>query len=271
MVMLNDLDRFHLVIDVIDRVPGLGLDGGAPAPADGRRARLRAAPTRASTATIRPRSATGPGRTPSGCASSSSTPGSSSLKLSLLDGDEAVWSESLPSPGGRIDADAAADDDPARRPGRRRRPPHRPRRQRVRRRRCGSTTGVVRRLEALTDLAPLHQPKSLQALEAVQRRRCRTMPAVACFDTAFHARMPAGRVDLRPAARVAQALGPPPLRLPRALARLRVGAARRSSPGGRSRSCGSSPATSAPARRSPPSRAASRSTRRWASRRSRGS
>jgi xylulose-5-phosphate/fructose-6-phosphate phosphoketolase len=25
MVMLNDLDRFHLVIDVIDRVPGLGV------------------------------------------------------------------------------------------------------------------------------------------------------------------------------------------------------------------------------------------------------
>jgi xylulose-5-phosphate/fructose-6-phosphate phosphoketolase len=24
MVMLNDLDRFHLVTDVIDRVPGLG-------------------------------------------------------------------------------------------------------------------------------------------------------------------------------------------------------------------------------------------------------
>ena len=28
MVMLNDLDRFHLVMDVIDRVPGLGSDAG---------------------------------------------------------------------------------------------------------------------------------------------------------------------------------------------------------------------------------------------------
>ena len=28
MVMLNDLDRFHLVIDVIDRVPGLASRAG---------------------------------------------------------------------------------------------------------------------------------------------------------------------------------------------------------------------------------------------------
>ena len=28
MVMLNDLDRYHLVIDVIDRVPGLGPKAG---------------------------------------------------------------------------------------------------------------------------------------------------------------------------------------------------------------------------------------------------
>ena len=38
MVMLNDLDRFHLVIDVIDNVPSLGSVAGQPAPEDGRRA-----------------------------------------------------------------------------------------------------------------------------------------------------------------------------------------------------------------------------------------
>ncbi|MEZ0077396.1 phosphoketolase [Planotetraspora sp. GP83] len=26
MAMLNDIDRYHLVMDVIDRVPGLGLE-----------------------------------------------------------------------------------------------------------------------------------------------------------------------------------------------------------------------------------------------------
>ena len=49
---------------------------------------------------------------------------------------------------------------------------------------------VVRRLEALTDLAPLHQPKSLHALETVSAV-LPGVPAVACFDTAFHARIPA--------------------------------------------------------------------------------
>ena len=51
-------------------------------------------------------------------------------------------------------------------------------------------TGEVRqRLEALTDLAPLHQPKSLAALDAVTSVLPDT-PAVACFDTAFHATIP---------------------------------------------------------------------------------
>ncbi len=48
------------------------------------------------------------------------------------------------------------------------------------------TSEVRRRLESLTDLAPLHQPKSLAALDAVQAVLPDT-PAVACFDTAFHA------------------------------------------------------------------------------------
>jgi acetate kinase len=49
---------------------------------------------------------------------------------------------------------------------------------------------VRRRLEALTDLAPLHQPKSLAALDAVTRL-LPDLPAVACFDTAFHVTIPA--------------------------------------------------------------------------------
>ncbi len=48
---------------------------------------------------------------------------------------------------------------------------------------------VIGRLAALTDLAPLHQPKSLAALEAVSAV-LPAVPAVACFDTAFHATLP---------------------------------------------------------------------------------
>jgi acetate kinase len=51
------------------------------------------------------------------------------------------------------------------------------------------TKEVRRRLESLTDLAPLHQPKSLAALDAVTTVLPDT-PAVACFDTAFHATIP---------------------------------------------------------------------------------
>ena len=51
------------------------------------------------------------------------------------------------------------------------------------------TAEVRRRLEALTDLAPLHQPKSLAALDAVSAL-LPSVPAIACFDTAFHATIP---------------------------------------------------------------------------------
>lgn len=52
------------------------------------------------------------------------------------------------------------------------------------------TGAVLERMTALTDLAPLHQPKSLASLHAVAGVLPDT-PAVACFDTAFHATMPA--------------------------------------------------------------------------------
>jgi acetate kinase len=45
-------------------------------------------------------------------------------------------------------------------------------------------------LERLVPLAPLHQPKALAAASAAARARP-DLPAVACFDTAFHASLPA--------------------------------------------------------------------------------
>jgi len=48
---------------------------------------------------------------------------------------------------------------------------------------------VRRRIEELADLAPLHQPKSLRALDATVSL-LPDVPAVASFDTAFHAGMP---------------------------------------------------------------------------------
>ncbi len=49
---------------------------------------------------------------------------------------------------------------------------------------------VRQQLEDLVDLAPLHQPKSLAALDEVTAV-LPSVPVVACFDTAFHATIPA--------------------------------------------------------------------------------
>ncbi|MBB5801639.1 acetate kinase [Saccharothrix ecbatanensis] len=49
---------------------------------------------------------------------------------------------------------------------------------------------VRRALVDLTSLAPLHQPKSLAGLDAVHKL-LPDVPAVACFDTAFHTTIPA--------------------------------------------------------------------------------
>jgi acetate kinase len=112
--------------------------------------------------------------------------GSSSLKLRVLDhDDEVVASADLPAPRGSADSDAVraaiGSFGPVSAVGHR--VVH------------GGTlyTGPVLitkevrwRLESLTDLAPLHQPKSLAALDAVWSAAPET-PAVGCFDTAFHA------------------------------------------------------------------------------------
>ncbi|MEU5994481.1 acetate/propionate family kinase [Spirillospora sp. NPDC047418] len=49
---------------------------------------------------------------------------------------------------------------------------------------------VTERLHELADLAPLHQPASLHALSEITSA-LPGVPAVACFDTAFHATLPA--------------------------------------------------------------------------------
>ena len=52
------------------------------------------------------------------------------------------------------------------------------------------TDALLGDLRALTPLAPLHQPIALDAVIAV-RRVAPELPAVTCFDTAFHADLPA--------------------------------------------------------------------------------
>jgi acetate kinase len=50
--------------------------------------------------------------------------------------------------------------------------------------------GVISKISELTDLAPLHQPRALAGIQAA-RQALPAVPGVACFDTAFHATMPA--------------------------------------------------------------------------------
>ena len=58
---------------------------------------------------------------------------------------------------------------------------------------------VLTQIKALTDLAPLHQPRALAAIAAA-RALLPQVPQVACFDTAFHATLPpaAGPTPCRP-------------------------------------------------------------------------
>ena len=51
------------------------------------------------------------------------------------------------------------------------------------------TQDVLAGIESLTHLAPLHQPKAVAGMRAVERL-LPGVPQVACFDTAFHVTMP---------------------------------------------------------------------------------
>jgi acetate kinase len=115
--------------------------------------------------------------------------GSSSLKLRLLDAnDEIAWSHELAATGGRFDERelraVIAEVDRADASGHR--VVHGGARHAAAER---VDDRLLRELHDLTDLAPLHQPRTLNALEAVLHARPE-LPAVACFDTAFHATMP---------------------------------------------------------------------------------
>ena len=116
--------------------------------------------------------------------------GSSSLKLSLLgSGDELLAEEELAAPQAEVDpnalrsalgggvGDADAVGHRIVHGGARFREP------------VVVDEGVRRALDELVDLAPLHQPKSLAALDAVSSA-LPGVPAVACFDTAFHTTLP---------------------------------------------------------------------------------
>ncbi|MGI8712927.1 MAG: acetate/propionate family kinase [Solirubrobacteraceae bacterium] len=115
--------------------------------------------------------------------------GSSSVKLSVLDGEQLIAGHELAAERARVDperlADAVTELGPVDAVGHRivhggaqfRDP-------------VLVDPEVVQALTELSSLAPLHQAKSLDALAAVSDA-LPGVPAIACFDTAFHATLPA--------------------------------------------------------------------------------
>ena len=208
MVMLNDLDRFHLVMDVIDRVPFLGSRARPRFASTCRTSGFGRPSIPGSRAKTRPKCVIGPGRTRAAPPSRPST----------CDTRRRPRTDAHTGRQRRLEQPQAVG------PGRGGQPPRHLRRSRLQEaklpprpfdassKKRGRLTlwaiawctevlsspqpvlidaNVVNRLEALTDLAPLHQPKSLQGLRAVSA----VLPhvaAVACFDTAFHATIPPG-------------------------------------------------------------------------------
>jgi acetate kinase len=126
--------------------------------------------------------------------------GSSSLKLTLLDGERTLSARELPAPRAAIDERelrAALQDGLGEADVVGHRIVHGGERFRAAVR---VDADVEQALRALADLAPLHQAKSLAALDAVSAA-LPDLPGVACFDTAFHATLaPAAATYALPAA-----------------------------------------------------------------------
>jgi len=117
--------------------------------------------------------------------------GSSSLKLTLLDGrDRTLAAHELAAPAARVDPEhlrEALRSLPAAPDAVGHRIVHGGERFT---RAVRIDAGVKGAMRELVDLAPLHQPRSLAAVDATGRI-LPDVPAVACFDTAFHASLPA--------------------------------------------------------------------------------
>ena len=273
MVMLNDLDRFHLVMDVIDRVPGLASQAGRAAPADGRQAARGAGLHARATARTCPRSATGPGRPQR--RDRGSGPG---RQRRVLDAQAAVVEATTRRSSGARTLETIAGGRGAAGPS----PRRWPRWARCRPSVTASSTAASRSgagRASTTASWPAAVPDDARAAPpaAVARRarrragraagRARTSPASTPRSTrrCRRPRRPTRSRGRGASAGRCGATGSTACRTPTP----RVGP--RSCWVCRSRVCGSSRATSAPAPRSRRSRAAGRSTRRWASRRSRAS
>ncbi len=263
MVMLNDLDRFHLVMDVIDRVPHLGetaaglrqqmaderlrhrcLHARARRRLAGRArldlARLSARPRR-QRRVEQPQAVAARRATTPSCGGASSTLRDRSWSPRRLRSALAELPEPSDAVGHRIVHGGERF------------------RSAVR-----LDAEVLSALRELTVLAPLHQPKSLAAVDAVSQ----ALPDVPEVAASTPPSTPPSRRRRPPTpcrANGASATGcagsastASPTPTPR-VARVQLAPAR----------AGSSPATSAPARRSARCSTVARSTRRWGSRRSR--
>ena len=226
MCVRNDIDRFHLVIDVIDRVPSLG-----PTAASLRQRMLdrRIEHRRyiVQRGTDLPE-VTDWTWTPLTCGCWSSTPGRARLKLAVLGAGRRGRGRRAGGTMGRRGRSRTPAEflDRCRR-DRRRRPPGRARRA------AYSAAGAGRRRASWRTLSVGRGPRSAAqpARRSPRSRRVRQLlpdvPAVACFDTTFHATDPAGGSDLRAAPASGTPVAASPLRLPRAVPRVRGGAGRR--------------------------------------------